>query len=284
SWTGPPPPLPIEVVRELAERARAAERALRQQRAEALAKKRPPIRVRALIQPTFVRFVFDMPDGIGASSIFNDQKLTLSFNALLTFDLADALVATPPNVASIKQRIEGDRTLVELEMVGDVDVHSFREDKTYNIDVSFQQPDKAKVQTLPTADAGQLSAGKPKKETGSEKHSEGAATPVPEAIALPMKAEVKPEAKSETKTDLKTERAAAEAPKVEVKPEMKAEPKTEAKAESKPAHAAEAAKTMAEPAPPANPEAAKKEAPAPAPDALKVTEAPKPDLHAPPAE
>src|SRR6266436_1149463 len=47
SWTGPPPGLPIEVVRELAERARAAERALRQQRAEAQAKKRPPIRLRA---------------------------------------------------------------------------------------------------------------------------------------------------------------------------------------------------------------------------------------------
>ncbi len=47
SWSGPPPSLPLEVVRELSERARAAERALRLQRAEALAKKRPPIRVRA---------------------------------------------------------------------------------------------------------------------------------------------------------------------------------------------------------------------------------------------
>src|SRR5882724_12593950 len=77
NWSGPPPGLPIEVVRELAERARAAERALRQQRAEAQAKKRPPIRVRALVQPTFVRFVFEMPDGVGASSVLNEQKLTL---------------------------------------------------------------------------------------------------------------------------------------------------------------------------------------------------------------
>ena len=138
NYNGPPPPLPIEVVRELAERARAAERALRQQRAEALAKKRPPIRVRALVQPTFVRFVFEMPDGVGVSSIFNDQKLTLSFNALLTFDLADAKIAAPPNIASINQKIEGDNTLVEIAMIGDVDVHSFHDDKTYNIDVAFQ--------------------------------------------------------------------------------------------------------------------------------------------------
>ena len=141
------------MVRELAERARAAERALRQQRAEAPAKKRPPIRVRALVQPTFVRFVFEMPDGVGASSIFNDQKLTLSFNSLLTFDLADAKIAAPPNIASINQKIEGDNTLVEINMIGDVDVHSFREDKTYNIDVAFQQADKAKAQPLPTAEA-----------------------------------------------------------------------------------------------------------------------------------
>src|SRR5437879_8026321 len=33
SWTGPPPPLPAEVIRELAARARAAERALRAQMA-----------------------------------------------------------------------------------------------------------------------------------------------------------------------------------------------------------------------------------------------------------
>src|SRR5690349_7301125 len=173
SWTGPPPPLPIEVVRELAERARVAERALRQQRAEALAKKKPPIRVRALVQPTFVRFVFEMPDGVGASSIFNDQKLTLSFNSLLTFDLADAKIAAPPNIASINQKIEGDSTLVEINMIGDVDVHSFREDKTYNIDVAFQQADKAKQQLLPTAEAAPASpAEKPKKQAAPEQHSE----------------------------------------------------------------------------------------------------------------
>src|SRR5258708_1065298 len=45
AWTGPPPSLPIEGVRELAEQARAAQRALRLQPATAQAKKRPPIRL-----------------------------------------------------------------------------------------------------------------------------------------------------------------------------------------------------------------------------------------------
>ena len=145
SWKGPPPSLPNEVVRELSERARAAERELRQQRAMSEAKKRAPVRVRASVQPTFVRFIFEMPDGVGVSSVLNEQKLKLLFSKALTFDLADAKLASPPNVASISQKIEGETAVVELVMLGDVDVHSFREDKNYVIDVAYQPPDKASV-------------------------------------------------------------------------------------------------------------------------------------------
>ncbi|MEH2502659.1 putative negative regulator of RcsB-dependent stress response [Bradyrhizobium sp. AZCC 1578] len=142
SWTGPPPPLPAAVVRELAERARAAERALRAQLAVASAKKKPPVRVRASVQPTFVRFVFEMPDGVNVSSVLNDQKLTLQFNSVLNFDLADAKVAAPPNIASINQRADVDSSAVDILLIGEVDVHSFREEKNYVIDVAFQQPEK----------------------------------------------------------------------------------------------------------------------------------------------
>ncbi|MGY4489329.1 hypothetical protein ACVWWR_008520 [Bradyrhizobium sp. LM3.2] len=143
-WKGPPPSLPMDVVKELAERARVAERALRAQRAAAESKKRPQIRVRASVQPTFVRFVFEMPDGVGVSSVLNEQKLTLAFNANLNFDLADAVVAAPPNVASIKQKADIDQTSVEIALIGDSDVHSFRDDKNYVVDISFQ-PDKGKI-------------------------------------------------------------------------------------------------------------------------------------------
>ncbi|OKO74524.1 hypothetical protein [Bradyrhizobium sp. NAS96.2] len=139
SWTGPPPSLPQEVIRELAERARAAERLLRIQRAADAAKKKPPIRVRALVQPTFVRFVFEVPDGVSVSSVLNEQKLTLSFNSVLSFDLADAKVAAPPNVASISSRADTDTSAVDVTLIGDVDVHSFRDEKNYIVDVAFQQ-------------------------------------------------------------------------------------------------------------------------------------------------
>src|SRR3954454_25033262 len=139
SWKGPPPSLPAEVIRELSERARLAERALRAQLAVAAAKKKPPVRVRASVQPTFVRFVFEMPDGVNVSSVLNDQKLTLQFNNVLNFDLADAKVAAPPNIASINQRADADMSAVDITLIGEVDVHSFREEKNYIIDVAFQQ-------------------------------------------------------------------------------------------------------------------------------------------------
>ncbi|WP_298255256.1 tetratricopeptide repeat protein [Bradyrhizobium sp.] len=175
SWKGPPPSLPEEVVRELSERARAAERELRQERALSEAKKRTPVRVRALVQPTFVRFVFEMPDRVGVSSVLNEQKLKLLFSKALTFDLADAKISAPPNVASITQKIEGETAVVELTMVGDVDVHSFREDKNYIIDVAFQQPDKALLPQAANA------ARAPPVQTAEK--TQAAALPVTPAVA-----------------------------------------------------------------------------------------------------
>jgi hypothetical protein len=185
SWTGPPPSLPQDVVRELAERARAAERELRQQRAMSEAKKRPPVRVRASVQPTFVRFIFEMPDGVGVSSVLNEQKLKLMFSKALTFDLADAKISAPPNVSSISQKIEGETAVVELVMLGDVDVHSFREEKNYVIDVAFQQADKAAVLPQASDAAHAPPARASEKPVPPMAAAPASAVPVPVAAATP---------------------------------------------------------------------------------------------------
>ncbi|UFS88055.1 tetratricopeptide repeat protein [Bradyrhizobium daqingense] len=237
-WKGPPPALPMDVVKELAERARVAERALRAQRAAAEAKKRPQIRVRASVQPTFVRFVFEMPDGVGVSSVLNEQKLTLAFNANLNFDLADAVVAAPPNVASIKQKTDIDQTSVEIALIGDSDVHSFRDEKNYVVDIAFQ-PDRGKTATTPEAAIAQLKPGgraavpapTPERPAAAQREI---APPTSETIAREAKIDVKPGVKME---------APAEAPK------------------TVPAPAAEAAQAVEAP----------KEAPQPAPPVAEVT-------------
>lgn len=218
-WKGPPPSLPQEVVKELAERARAAERALRAQRAAAEGKKRPPIRVRASMQPTFVRFVFEMPDGVGVSSVLNEQKLTLAFNANLSFDLADAVVAAPPNVASIKQKSDIDQTSIEIALIGDSDVHSFRDDKNYVVDIAFQ-PDKGKTAATPEAAIAKAEAGghgpapAAEKPAAAKKDAHGEIKPpTSETIAREAKIEVKPEMKPEAKPEAPAAMPPVEAPK-----------------------------------------------------------------------
>ncbi|MBR0777083.1 tetratricopeptide repeat protein [Bradyrhizobium diazoefficiens] len=196
-WKGPPPSLPMDVVKELAERARVAERALRVQRAAAETKKRPPIRVRASVQPTFVRFVFEMPDGVGISSVLNEQKLTLAFNANLHFDLADAVVAAPPNVASIKQKADIEQTTVEIALIGDSDVHSFRDEKNYVVDVAFQgkaatSAEAAIAQVRPGGQGPAPAAEKPAAERKDARRE--IAPPSSETIAREANIEVKPEA------------------------------------------------------------------------------------------
>ncbi|WLB57182.1 tetratricopeptide repeat protein [Bradyrhizobium japonicum] len=241
-WKGPPPSLPMDVVKELAERARVAERALRAQRAAAETKKRPQIRVRASVQPTFVRFVFEMPDGVGVSSVLNEQKLTLAFNAGLNFDLADAVVAAPPNVASIKQKSDIDQTSVEIALIGDSDVHSFRDEKNYVVDISFQ-PDKGKTaataeaviaQAKPVAQSHGPAPEKPAAEKPKEVHRE-IAPPTSETIAREAKIEAKPEVKPEAPAAM----LPVEAPKSAPAPAAEAP------------HAAEPPKDVSRPAAPA---------------------------------
>lgn len=290
-WKGPPPSLPMDVVKELAERARVAERALRAQRAAAESKKRPPIRVRASVQPTFVRFVFEMPDGVGVSSVLNEQKLTLAFNANLNFDLADAVVAAPPNVASIKQKADIDQTNIEIALIGDSDVHSFRDDKNYVVDIAFQ-PDKAKVAATPEAAIAQAEPGghgparaaeKPAAVKPKDARSE--ITPPTEAITREAKIEAKPEVKPDAAAAIPPTEApkpapaiasteaphVTEAPKpappaMEAAPAVPAKPvATETPREAVKEAAKEPVKEAMKEAPMEAPKQAPKEAPKPAP-------------------
>ncbi|MDI1263230.1 MAG: tetratricopeptide repeat protein, partial [bacterium] len=105
---------------------------------------------------------FEMPDGVNVSSVLNEQKLTLQFNNVLNFDLADAKVAAPPNVASITQRSDVESSAVEIVLIGEVDVHSFREEKNYVIDVAFQQADKTADAPAPAKPATPLKLARDK--------------------------------------------------------------------------------------------------------------------------
>jgi predicted negative regulator of RcsB-dependent stress response len=263
TWSGPPPALPADVIKELAERAKEAERLLRQREAALAAKKRPPIRVRASTQPTFTRYVFELPEGTGVSTILNKERLSLNFDSGLSFDLADAKVSMAPNISAIAQKVEGESTVVEFNLIGDADVHSFREERSYVVDIGFvartesgPKPDLLKPEaqqpaTVPSAPSPRAEITPPTsqdiiKEAGVTPGAPLLASPPASTEPAPAQAAPQPpvpapqpapraEAKAETVPATKVEPAVEKKPEpvVEKKPEPPAAKMTLAAADAK---------------------------------------------------
>jgi tetratricopeptide (TPR) repeat protein len=135
-WSTLPPGLPRDVIDELARRAREAEKKLRQQRNTARQEQQAPIRVRVVSQPTFMRYVFELPELVGVSADNGKDKLTLTFDAMLKFDLADAKATLPPLIQAIDSELEQAAVVVRFSFGGKVDVRTFREDNSYVVDIS----------------------------------------------------------------------------------------------------------------------------------------------------
>ena len=208
AWTGLPPGLPQSVVRELADRARSAERELKQQKAVVETRKRPTLRLRASVQPTFVRLSVDLPDGVGVSSAMMNQKFVLSFNAALTFDLTDAKLAAPANIGAITQSSDATSSTIEIALIGDVDVRAFRDDKTSIVDIGAQQAEKPSQLKKPVAAAAPV-------------------TEMPKAMPAPATLEMRGESEPAQPTSESIAQQVARDP---VKPEIKAEIETKTKA------------------------------------------------------
>jgi len=135
-WTAEPPALPREVVEDLARRAQEADRlSLRKVRIEAQLKT-PAVRVRVASQPTFTRYIFELPELTGVAVDRGKDRLTLNFSAPLRFDLAEAKLALPRVVASIDAEAQPDTALLRFAFAEDVDLRTFREDANFVVDVS----------------------------------------------------------------------------------------------------------------------------------------------------
>jgi hypothetical protein len=141
-WSGLAPGLPQDVVEELARRAREAEKKNRAQQQVAQQRVLPPVRVRVGVQPTFTRYTFGLPALIAVSVERNDDKMTMTFEAPLRFDLADVQAALPPTVAAVDSQSRGDSASVQFDFVGKVDIRTFREDNNYVVDVQPIRPQR----------------------------------------------------------------------------------------------------------------------------------------------
>ena len=135
-WKGLPPGLPQEVVDELARRAREAEKHAREREQLLRQNQEAPITVRIGRQPTFTRFVFELRSLIAVAVDRSAEKLTLLFDAPLKFDFGEAKAALPSGIASIETEAGQDTTQVHFHLSEQVDVRTFREDKSYVVDIT----------------------------------------------------------------------------------------------------------------------------------------------------
>ena len=130
-------------------------------RSSALAQqqKLAPIRVRAITQPTFTRYVFDLPELIGVSADNSRERLSLTFDAALRFDLADARATLPPMVESIESEADQDAAVVRFNFGARVDVRTFREDNSFVVDVETADRKTARQEgSVPSDELSTLAA------------------------------------------------------------------------------------------------------------------------------
>ena len=146
TWKGMMPSLPQDVVNELARRAREAERQLHRQRLAAKQQKPQTIRVKVASQPTFTRYVFEMPDSANVVPEQREGRLTLSFDQPIRWDLANAKAAMPATLESVDAETDFDSVEVIFVLNGTPTVRTFREDRSIVVDVGL---DGAKSQALP---------------------------------------------------------------------------------------------------------------------------------------
>ncbi len=139
SWKGVLPGLPKEVIAELAQRASEADRLLHRQRlADQL--KTPTIRVKVATQPTFIRYVFEMPDGVNVVPERSKGTLKLNFDRPIKWDLADAKVSLPPTLKSVDADTDFGAVTVTFTLNGSPEVRTFREDRSIVVDIGLGKP------------------------------------------------------------------------------------------------------------------------------------------------
>jgi tetratricopeptide (TPR) repeat protein len=136
SWSGEPPGLPREIVEELAKRANEADRLARQKLAAEELKRIPAVRVRVAAQPTFTRYIFELPELTGVAAERAKDKLSLTFAKSLRFDLSDAKLAVSKAVAAVDTAASGDSSEVQFKFSQQADIRTFREDSNYVVDIT----------------------------------------------------------------------------------------------------------------------------------------------------
>ncbi len=203
-WRGPPPAPPQDVIRELAEKAAAAEAETRDAaRQKALAAEAATLEIEAGIYPTFSRIVFDWSHFTTASLTRLGSKVTIAFNRKVRAKLGRLKSDPPPNLRGVEQIDTPEGMEIVLTVDEEIGVRGFREERAFVVDLSGPEA----AVSLSDKPADEKPAGdKPAEEKPADAQAADAkpaeakaaeANPVKELEDAPAEAIVKSEAKAQ---------------------------------------------------------------------------------------
>ncbi|WP_319413484.1 hypothetical protein [uncultured Cohaesibacter sp.] len=137
SWQGLPPPLPPEVVRELAKRAEEALRLAKSlEQANQGSRVRPKLDLRIGDHPTFTRVAFIWNIPFDSTFERQGQEVRVLFNHKTDVDLSKLRAELPPLISDISVSYEGVGTQFKILVAPTSDVRAFREDDSYVVDIT----------------------------------------------------------------------------------------------------------------------------------------------------
>ncbi len=140
---------PQDVVADLARRAQEAERQLHRQKGEDKERKPPTIRVRVASQPTFMRYVFDMPD----ASMSCPTSMTANSCSAST-GRSNGIWPTrspslPPTLKSINADIDYSSVAINFVLNGKPKVRSFPRNRGNVVDIGLDGAPAKQAATQP---------------------------------------------------------------------------------------------------------------------------------------
>jgi len=137
TWSGLPPGLPDDVVRELAKRAEAAMRKVRAlEQARLKAQEGPQVTLHVGEHPTFTRLVFDWSIKFDTAFVRENDIIKLTFNHPAQLDISHLRTHLPPGVIDATSFLDKGKLKFLMRVEPSVDIRAFREEQTYVIDVT----------------------------------------------------------------------------------------------------------------------------------------------------
>ncbi|MEM1048908.1 MAG: hypothetical protein AAGL24_22340 [Pseudomonadota bacterium] len=136
-WRGEPPGLPDDVIKELARRAEAALKRVRDLERKRFGRvKKPEVTLRAGRHPTFTRLSFFWNVPFDTNFQREGELVRLVFSRDADLDLYDVLADKPPGLVDFETFHEDNKLKVVLQVDDAVDVRAFREADAYVVDIA----------------------------------------------------------------------------------------------------------------------------------------------------